>query len=110
MIVWVLLVAKKICWKKNAHAWDFERTKLNEDHTKEISKVALIFCHLYPSVITLKLLVLQYCIKSDIENWNKLNCFCRDVNEPNISVVRLEQKINEKYLQGYATQTKTMIY
>ena len=40
----------------------------------------------------------EYCIKSDAKNRNKLICFCRDVNEPNISVVRPEQKINEKDL------------
>ena len=40
----------------------------------------------------------EYCIKPDIKNRNKLICFCRDVNERNASVVRPEQKINEKDL------------
>ena len=85
-------IERKMCWKKNANAWDFKTTELNEDHTTEIFKVALIFCYLCPSDIILKLLVLQYCMKSDVKNRNKLNFFYRDVNEPNISVSNLNRK------------------
>ena len=66
-------IERKMCWKKNANAWDFKTTELNEDHTTENFKLALIFRHLGPIGIILKLLVLQYCIKSDIKNRNKLN-------------------------------------